>query len=212
VIPALAVLSGLGLIVSMPHALTATDPDVAPWRRPATGFEVHLAPDGEPGGKFVMEGVLWSRDDRTPLAGALLFAYHADHSGWYARPGARNAYPRLAGTLRTDARGRFRLVSVLPGMYDGPSHVHFELREGEKVLQAWAINLHMGPDEKPDSLWGRMAKHSDHWYFSSGGQPTYVTRDRAGVFHANCNLHWNLSRLPVNPVDSLRRWVEPHQP
>ena len=161
-----------------------------------------LAPRDEPGGRFVIEGRVLGADG-APLAGVSLYAYHADGKGWYAL--TRDApYPRVAGVLRTDARGRYRVRSVLPGMYEGPPHVHFEAWGPDLPASSWFVNLYMGPDEKSDPAWGRMAAVR-RLMIDPARPETFVHRDGRGVFHARYDLRWDRAfRMPAH-FDSLRR-------
>jgi hypothetical protein len=56
-----------------------------------------------------------------------VFVYHADAKGNYAL--TKDAPLRLAGVLRTDDHGRYRIRSIFPGTYGYPAHVHFEVLE-----------------------------------------------------------------------------------
>lgn len=94
--------------------------------------EARLAPVGEPGTPLIVEGTLLEADGRTPAAGVVLYAYHTDATGAYPqRPGLTGNGRRhgaLRGWLRTDARGRFRLVTIRPAPYTSrtdPAHIHF---------------------------------------------------------------------------------------
>jgi len=65
-------------------------------------------------------------DQRRPVAGVSIYAFHADADGLYTRDG-RNSdeNARLFATLRTDAEGRYRFETIRPGGYDGlAAHVH----------------------------------------------------------------------------------------
>ena len=62
-----------------------------------------------------------------PLAGAILDVWQADARGRYH--GAGEDGHRLRGRVRTDARGRYRFETIMPGRYsddDGirPAHLH----------------------------------------------------------------------------------------
>ena len=75
-----------------------------------------------------LSGVVRSEDCR-PLAGATLHAWHTNGDGVYGPPdeggGVRCCY--LQGTLLTDTEGRYRMETVMPGMYGGRPHIHVEL-------------------------------------------------------------------------------------
>lgn len=99
--------------------------------RPSTIERVaRIAPPNEPGTPLVIRGRAVAVDGRTPLAGAIVFAYHTDRGGHYDRPEAGAHSWRLRGWARTDAEGRFEFQTVRPGAYPSsriPAHVHFTL-------------------------------------------------------------------------------------
>ncbi|HEY6195264.1 MAG TPA: hypothetical protein VI504_09500 [Candidatus Eisenbacteria bacterium] len=121
---ALAALLGyfpLAALLGLVTLARAADDD--PRRRAPTGWDVRLSPPGEPGEPFELSGRVLEAGGR-PLAGARLFAYHADARGEYGVH-----YPRLAATLLSGPHGEYRLRTVFPGGYGGyPAHVHFELK------------------------------------------------------------------------------------
>jgi hypothetical protein len=86
-----------------------------------------IAPAGEPGERLVVRGQVFSPDGTTPVPGVVLYAYHTDATGHYARLGWT---PRLRGWMRTDAEGRYEYRTIRPGAYPGrdtPAHVHVQL-------------------------------------------------------------------------------------
>ena len=88
-----------------------------------------IAPAGEPGSALVIHGRAFQEDGRTPLANAVVFAYHTDQNGLYDRPGTVHSW-RLKGWARTDPDGRFEFSTIRPGPYPGEriaAHVHFTL-------------------------------------------------------------------------------------
>ena len=134
-------------------------------REPA-GWDIRLDPADEAGEPFEMSGTV--RDAKgSLLPGAKLFFYQADAGGRYVRGSSSSLH--LAGTLRTDAQGRYRIRTVFPGRYGGvDSHVHFEFLDPD--LGASEIQL----------------KRKG----SSGGSAnaTAVTRARDGVWRLNVDL------------------------
>ena len=84
-----------------------------------------IAPAGEPGQPLVLRGRLLEADGRTPVSGAVIFAYQTDREGRYDRPGGDGW--RLKGWARTDLDGRFAFTTIRPGPYPGrqiAAHVH----------------------------------------------------------------------------------------
>jgi protocatechuate 3,4-dioxygenase beta subunit len=84
---------------------------------------LELASTDEPGDRLIVTGVVYAADCTTPLADAMIEAWQADAAG---------VYNNLAGTLRTDANGRYELLTIKPGYYAGetdppPLHIHLRV-------------------------------------------------------------------------------------
>lgn len=106
-----------------------------PAYRKGAPFRERLCTPDEPGEPLTVSGTVTSAATCEPLAGALLDVWQTDARGIYSNllglsnPARPRAY-RLRGRLRSDDRGRYRFVSVLPGHYPlwiftRPRHVHF---------------------------------------------------------------------------------------
>ena len=80
-----------------------------------------LIEPGTKGTRIVVEGRVFARDCR-PVAGALLDFWHADDGGEYDNVGFR-----LRGHQFTDANGRYRLETIVPGLYPGRTR-HFHVK------------------------------------------------------------------------------------
>lgn len=93
--------------------------------------EIHLTVADEPGERLRVEGVV--RDpDKKPVAGALVYIFHTDASGYYTQNGMDESNPRIFGYVRTDDQGRFSFTTIRPGHYpdqDEPveQHIHFKV-------------------------------------------------------------------------------------
>jgi protocatechuate 3,4-dioxygenase beta subunit len=85
-----------------------------------------VSPD-EPGEPLVVAGTIRDTDGQ-PIAGASFRVYHTDAAGWYSQDSTQGDNPRLAGGVRTDRAGRYRIRTIFPGHYatspDGPAHIH----------------------------------------------------------------------------------------
>jgi len=94
-------------------------------------FTVVIAGPDEPGERMVVTGRTLAGEK--PVAGVSLYVFHTDSNGLYA-PGisdlnAAELNPRLHGSLRTDALGRYQFETIRPGSYDnGPAHVHYVVK------------------------------------------------------------------------------------
>lgn len=70
---------------------------------PTPGWEFRVAPPGESGEPFVLEGRVIG-EGGAPMRDVRIYAYHADASGKYSRG---ENHPRLEGLGRTNALGVF---------------------------------------------------------------------------------------------------------
>jgi protocatechuate 3,4-dioxygenase beta subunit len=89
-----------------------------------------IAPESEPGTPLVVHGRAFAADGRTPLADAIVFAYHTDRDGRYDRRDAPAHSWRLKGWAKTGADGRFEFHTIRPGPYPGrnvAAHIHLTL-------------------------------------------------------------------------------------
>jgi protocatechuate 3,4-dioxygenase beta subunit len=89
-----------------------------------------IAPESEPGTALVVHGRLFAADGRTPLAGAVVFAYHTDREGLYDRPGSKPHTWRLKGWVKTAEDGRFEFRTIRPAPYPRggiAAHIHVNL-------------------------------------------------------------------------------------
>lgn len=105
--------------------------EAAQKQRPAqVGTTARIAPESEPGVPMVIHGRAFKADGTTPLADAIVFAYHTDRTGLYDERSAGPHSWRLKGWAKTDSEGRFEFRTIRPGAYpenNQPAHVHFTL-------------------------------------------------------------------------------------
>ena len=105
--------------------------EAAQRERPATiASSARIAPESEPGTPLVVRGRAFAADGKTPLAGAVVFAYHTDRGGVYDRAGAPPHSWRLKGWAMTGGDGRFEFRTMRPGPYPGSrnaAHIHVML-------------------------------------------------------------------------------------
>jgi len=101
-----------------------------PYFKPQSPQRASLLEPGMPGPRIVVEGTVLGRDCK-PVPRALLDFWQADARGEYD-----NAGFRLRGHQFTDDAGRYRLESVVPGIYPGRTrHFHVNVQApGQPVL------------------------------------------------------------------------------
>ncbi|WP_065752032.1 hypothetical protein [Bradyrhizobium paxllaeri] len=101
-----------------------------PYFKPSSPERVELFEEGMAGQPIELAGFVLTRACK-PLAGALLDFWQADDKGRYDNSGFR-----LRGRQFTDAEGRYRLRSIVPGIYPGRTrHIHVKVQpRGGRVL------------------------------------------------------------------------------
>jgi protocatechuate 3,4-dioxygenase beta subunit len=101
-----------------------------PYFKPSSPERAELLEAGMAGQPIELTGLVLSRACQ-PIAGALLDFWQADDKGHYDNSGFR-----LRGHQFSDAEGRYRLRSVVPGVYPGRTrHIHVKVQaRGGRVL------------------------------------------------------------------------------
>ena len=101
-----------------------------PFFKPSSPERAELLEAGMAGQPIELVGFVLSRACK-PLAGALLDFWQADDKGRYDNSGFR-----LRGHQFSDAEGRYRLRSIVPGAYVGRTrHIHVKVQpRGGRVL------------------------------------------------------------------------------
>ena len=101
-----------------------------PYFKPSSPERTELFEEGMAGQPIELVGFVLSRACK-PLAGALLDFWQADDKGRYDNTGFR-----LRGHQFSDAEGRYRLRSIVPGIYPGRTrHVHVKVQpQGGRML------------------------------------------------------------------------------
>lgn len=94
-----------------------------PFFTPDSPERVSLLEPGLEGTRLVLAGSVLAADC-APVGGALLDFWHADAAGEYDNEGYR-----LRGHQFADAEGRYRLETIVPGLYTGRTrHIHVKVQ------------------------------------------------------------------------------------
>lgn len=135
------------------QACRSTESDiVGPFYRFGAPFQTRLAGADEPGERLIVTGTVFSADCRTPLPGALIEVWQANHAGVYdtQTPGNFTEATKfhLRGMLYTNAKGQYEIETIVPGRYPvppnlpglekyagltRPAHIHFRVVESLHV-------------------------------------------------------------------------------
>ena len=89
-----------------------------------------------PGPKLKVTGRIFQCDGHTPAANVILYIYHTNQAGLYARKGNEQGWGKrhgeLRGWIKTDAGGRYTFFTLQPGTYPSrsePAHIHATVAE-----------------------------------------------------------------------------------
>ena len=118
-----------------------------PFFKPRSPNRKSLLELGIPGSRIILEGVVRS-SKCIAIAGALVDFWQADGNGSYD-----NAGFRLRGHQFADAAGRYRLATIVPGVYPGRTR-HFHVRVQAPNRQVLTTQLYFPgePENKRDFI------------------------------------------------------------
>jgi catechol 1,2-dioxygenase len=121
---------------------------VGPFYRFGAPFRTRLAGLDEPGDRLMLTGTVFSADCKTPLPGALIEVWQANHGGLYDTntPGnfTQPTSFHLRGMLQANEKGQYQIETIMPGRYPippglpgleqyagltRPAHVHFRVMD-----------------------------------------------------------------------------------
>jgi protocatechuate 3,4-dioxygenase beta subunit len=137
------------------------------------------------GTRIDLSGRVFGRDCM-PIAGALLDFWHADDDGAYDNEGYR-----LRGHQFTDAEGRYRLSTIVPGLYPGRTrHFHVKVQPPGGRILTTQIYFPDEPRNRRDGLFrpdllmaieteGALRRGSFHFVLDTGGRGQEVGQEEA---------------------------------
>jgi protocatechuate 3,4-dioxygenase beta subunit len=119
-----------------------------PFFKPRSPQRASLIEPGLAGTRVVLEGRVFSHECK-PVAGALLDFWHADDDGEYDNVGFR-----LRGHQFADAEGRFRLETIVPGLYPGRTrHYHVKVQAPHGRVLTTQLYFPGEPRNRRDGLY-----------------------------------------------------------
>lgn len=156
-IPSAVVLAGTGAL-AQPGALTPTpscadqgaptlSQTAGPFFKPQSPERASLLEPGIGGTRIVVTGSVLSTSCR-PISGALLDFWQADDQGRYD-----NAGFRLRGHQFADEQGRYRLETVVPGLYTGRTrHIHVRVQAPNRPVLTTQLYFPDEPGNRSDFI------------------------------------------------------------
>lgn len=156
----------LALALAVPAVVVAQSADPLPaceWcamaEAPAElGPRVTIADESEPGERLVISGTVFEPDGVTPASDVVLYLYHTNADGIYAKRGDETGNARrhgyLRGWLRTDGRGSYEIRTIRPGNYPGgnaAAHIHVTVQEPDGTPEYWLPSFLFAGDTHLDA-------------------------------------------------------------
>lgn len=118
-----------------------------PFFTPDSPERKSLLEPGLEGTRLVLAGAVLATDC-SPVAGALLDFWHADSQGEYDNEGYR-----LRGHQFADSRGRYRLETIVPGLYTGRTrHIHVKAQAPDGPVLTTQLYFPEEPGNDSDSI------------------------------------------------------------
>ncbi|MEO7362608.1 MAG: YceI family protein, partial [Gemmatimonadaceae bacterium] len=148
---------------------------------------MRLAGSGEPGARLTVTGSVYYADGKSPASNVLIYAYHTNAAGVYARQseqrGNGQRHGALRGWLRSDALGHYRIETIKPGPYPGrpdPAHIHLTVKPPGGDEQYIDV-IEFDDDTR---LTAQLRKGAE----GRGGSGIVVLRDSAGMLRATRDI------------------------
>ena len=86
-----------------------------------------------------INGTVYKADGKTPAPDVVLYIYHTNPKGIYAKKGNEKGWAKrhgyIRGWMKTDAKGEYKFVTIRPGPYPDhsePAHIHITIKEPDK--------------------------------------------------------------------------------
>jgi len=93
----------------------------------------------EKGPKIEISGIIYQSDGKTPAPGVVLYVYHTDQEGIYAKKGNEAGWGKrhgyIRGWMKTNERGEYKFYTLVPASYPNstnPKHIHPTIKEPGK--------------------------------------------------------------------------------
>lgn len=119
-----------------------------PYFTPNSPERVSLVESGISGTRLVLEGAVVTRDCQ-PVARALVDFWQCDNAGVYDNSGYR-----LRGHQFTDASGRYRLETIVPGIYTGRTrHIHVKVQAPNRPVLTSQLYFPNEPANQRDGIY-----------------------------------------------------------
>ena len=162
--------------------------------------KIKISADDDPGERLVIRGIVYKSDGKTPAPNVVMYFYHTDSTGRYAKRGTEDRdsfawwHGFHRGWLKTDEQGRYEIETIRPAPYPNgnePAHIH-TIIEAPSQKSCYSVADYVFTDDpllKP-AFW----QNTDRWWKSLGiGESSdyggvKLTRNTDGVWEGRRNI------------------------
>jgi len=109
-------------------------------------------PHNNSGTKLLVTGKILKSDGKTPAADVILYIYHTNEKGIYAKRGDEKGWGKrhgyLRGWIKSDSTGRYSFYTIKPASYPDsrePAHIHGTILEPNGYYY-WIDEWHFNDD------------------------------------------------------------------
>lgn len=134
--------------------------------RQSVSRQTRLAPDTALGTPLRLTGTVYESDGHTPAPNVLMYFYHTNAQGYYAKLGTESRsshawwHGYCRGWLKTDEQGRYQLTTIKPGAYPNqtiPAHIHFYVKApSQRTCYYLSDFVFAGDPFLTDSYWYKL--------------------------------------------------------
>lgn len=143
-----------------------------------------IAPDTAKGPRLVIRGQVFLSDGKTPAANVLMYFYHTNTAGKYAKIGTEDRkshawwHGYCRSWLKTNDKGEYEIRSIKPAPYPNrkePAHIHFYVKAPtQKECYYMDDFLFKGDPSLTESYWYKMEVSSG--YIRYGGVELHMEK------------------------------------
>lgn len=171
--------------------------------RHPTDWRVRIAPDTAAGTPLKISGTVYESDGKTPARNVLMYFYHTNARGYYAKLGSEDRrshawwHGYCRGWLKTNDRGQYQLTTVRPGSYpdkDVPAHIHFYVKAPSQRTCYYLSDFVFADDPLvTDSYWAKT--ETNEGFLRYGGVALTARKDTL-TGHRDIRLLPQYDRVP----------------
>ena len=172
--------------------------------RQPTNWQTRLAPDTAQGQPLRISGTVYESDGKTPARNVLMYFYHTNAQGYYAKLGTEDRtshawwHGYCRGWLKTNANGQYQITTIRPGPYPRrniPAHIHFYVKAPTQRSCYYLSDFVFADDPfLTDSYWYKL-EQSEGFLRYGGVQLT--TRNDTLTGHRDIRLLPQFDRRPA---------------